>query len=479
MREKRTSLLVAIVALVVAVPRVTCGSCTTTVPAGTMSGATWSIAGSPYCIGGDILVDSLTVEPGVLVQFLGEYELYVTGTLTAAGTGAQPILFRKDSLNPTGWKGMVFDYANSASRLVHCTVENATNTGVTIINTILTVDHCAFSNNQGGNGGGVKVDLSTATGQLVLTECVISGNNATGHGGGIYANVSAGSLLLEGCMVTNNTTNAASAARDSFGGGIYLESATGGVAMTRGEAGCVISGNDTFSLCDSLECTTYGKGGGIYVAAGDLDLSSCVVSGNSARSHAATSWGHSIAHGGGVYLVAGSVLLTNSIVGSNTVEGVGGSNGYPSQERGGGLYLQGGAIGLFNSDLVDNLENGAYREAGVLSADNSIVYGNSGTQIVGVADLHYCDVQGGWPGVGNFDLSPGFVNSPADYHLLATSPCIDAGDPAAVGLPATDMDGQPRVHNGLVDLGPYEFTTALFADGFESSDTSEWSWTTP
>ena len=41
------------------------------------------------------------------------------------------------------------------------------------------------------------------------------------------------------------------------------------------------------------------------------------------------------------------------------------------------------------------------------------------------------------------------------------------------------MDGQPRVNNGLVDLGPYEFSTALFADGFESSDTSEWSWTTP
>ncbi len=132
---------------------------------------------------------------------------------------------------------MVFDHANSASRLAHCTVENATNTGVTIVNTILTVDHCSFSNNQGGNGGGLKVDLSTATGQLVLTECVISGNNATGHGGGIYVNVSAGSLLLEGCIVTNNTTNAASAARDSFGGGIYLESATGGAGDDEGRSG--------------------------------------------------------------------------------------------------------------------------------------------------------------------------------------------------------------------------------------------------
>ncbi|MEW6007275.1 MAG: choice-of-anchor Q domain-containing protein [bacterium] len=51
---------------------------------------------------------------------------------------------------------------------------------------------------------------------------------------------------------------------------------------------------------------------------------------------------------------------------------------------------------------------------------------------------------------------PLFV-SPTDFHLQPTSPCIDAGSNTAPALPPTDKDGNPRIVNGIVDMGAYEY----------------------
>ncbi len=93
------------------------------------------------------------------------------------------------------------------------------------------------------------------------------------------------------------------------------------------------------------------------------------------------------------------------------------------------------------------------------------------------ATVTYCNVQGGWPGAGNLDVEPRFVvpgywadpakptvpvqpGDPAaiwtggDYHLRWDSTCINAGDPNFVAAAAdTDMDGEPRIISGRVDIG--------------------------
>lgn len=47
-----------------------------------------------------------------------------------------------------------------------------------------------------------------------------------------------------------------------------------------------------------------------------------------------------------------------------------------------------------------------------------------------------------------------------DFHLLAGSPALDAGDAAARPAGATtDRDGHPRVVGPAVDLGAYERQT--------------------
>ena len=60
---------------------------------------------------------------------------------------------------------------------------------------------------------------------------------------------------------------------------------------------------------------------------------------------------------------------------------------------------------------------------------------------------------------GNISKDPFFVNyAGGNYHLQTGPPCIDAGDPNYVPLPdATDYEGNPRVINGIVDMGAYEF----------------------
>ncbi|ACL26375.1 choice-of-anchor Q domain-containing protein [Chloroflexus aggregans] len=44
-----------------------------------------------------------------------------------------------------------------------------------------------------------------------------------------------------------------------------------------------------------------------------------------------------------------------------------------------------------------------------------------------------------------------------NYRLWYGSPAIDYGTASVVTLPATDLDGQPRVTNAAVDAGAYEF----------------------
>jgi hypothetical protein len=85
---------------------------------------------------------------------------------------------------------------------------------------------------------------------------------------------------------------------------------------------------------------------------------------------------------------------------------------------------------------------------------NCILWDDSPDEISGgTPDITYSNVQGGWSGAGNINADPLFAD--VDLRLSVGSPCIDAGDNSAV-LVATDLDGNPRIINNIVDMGAYE-----------------------
>ena len=62
-------------------------------------------------------------------------------------------------------------------------------------------------------------------------------------------------------------------------------------------------------------------------------------------------------------------------------------------------------------------------------------------------------------GVGNITEDPAFVDySNGNLQLQSNSPCINSGNNAYV-VGSTDLDGNPRIVGGTVDIGAYEYQT--------------------
>jgi Right handed beta helix region len=243
------------------------------------------------------------------------------------------------------------------------------------------------------SGAGIYCDSSNA----VIFDCVITGNSARFDGGGIYFQST--NELVTNCIITDNSAG-------SSGGGVYS-----GYGSTGTYSDCVISSN-----------TASGGGGGVFLGPNSI-MDNCVINGNSSQGA-----------GGGIYCeYVPSALINCTIVGNHS----------SSSGGGGGVYGIPNAISLTNCIIYYNTE-GAFSSAGTNIAIITNVYNCCTTPTNGL-------------GANNIAGAPGFVNIDAgNFRLAAWSPCIDAGDDAAV-TNATDLDGNPRIVNGIVDIGAYEY----------------------
>ncbi len=177
--------------------------------------------------------------------------------------------------------------------------------------------------------------------------------------------------------------------------------------------------------------------------------------------------------GGGRYISSGSVV--DSFFADNVAYSAPG--GYLPDGRGAGLYA-GPGVTVHGLTVVNNSSQGSgsavYLADATTMAANCIVWGNSEDQIAGLGSVSWSNVQNGYPGEGNIDADPRFVDpANGDYRLGDGSPCIDAGNNSLVPPESEfDLDGNPRFVNDLgmpdmgegtapiVDMGCYEFQAA-------------------
>ena len=181
-------------------------------------------------------------------------------------------------------------------------------------------------------------------------------------------------------------------------------------------------------------------GGGVCNSGtGYVGLHNCAITDNQSGS------------GGGITSSGGTTVVDNCLIAGNATTGGGGA-----------VLAATGVLAMTNCTLVENSADvaggGVYAFSANVTISNSILWDNSPDAIDGSATVSYCDVQGGYSGAGNIDFAPAFVDPAAsDYHLRRSSPCINEGNPAldAAG-DESDIDGEPRVQGGFVDMGADE-----------------------
>jgi hypothetical protein len=120
---------------------------------------------------------------------------------------------------------------------------------------------------------------------------------------------------------------------------------------------------------------------------------------------------------------------------------------------------------LYNCTLVGNSAKNQGGGAASCTLHNCIAYFNTASVDSNYdsswSTLNYCCTTPRPPnGFGNISVPPQFVDyAGGNLRLQSNSPCINAGSNAYV-TNSTDLDGNPRIVSGTVDIGAYEYQGA-------------------
>ncbi len=368
-------------------------------------------------------------------------QLSIADSVTIQGPGAAVLSVSGNSAS------RVF-YLYNPSSLIDVTISGLTidsgvaafGGGIVDFGENLTLDDVTVRNNTATVGGGGLAITGTDM-ALKVQNSRITGNTASSSGGAVYV-ATAASVSFDNSTIANNTAG-------NRGGGVYFYIPVGPVSFND----TTVSGN-----------TAAAPGGGVefFFSYGSASFTGSTVSGNTGLV------------GGGMffYLPVEPFTVENSTVSGNQTTGglpAGGIYLYSlytgtseirhstiagnSAGIGGGVLLVNGSLPIRNSIVADNTAvTDPDLSGGTFNLAFDLVEAPGGAGIVdGGGNVLNQDPQLG-PLANNGGLT--FTQLPA-----ATSPAVNAGDPAFVPPPATDQRGLPRVTGGRLDMGAVELRT--------------------
>jgi hypothetical protein len=261
------------------------------------------------------------------------------------------------------------------------------------------------------------------------------------RGGGVWCDETA---WVSNCVIINNSAR--------YGGGVY-----GGRVRN-----CILIGNSAVN-----------DGGG----ARSSSLVGCVVSTNAASIGGGAAWSsltnclfesNSAAELGGG---AARSTLTRCQILNNSKGGtygcnlesclVAGNTGFAAGVSGFWNFHQPAAVSVRNCTVVSNMPTGTMwcYLTNCIVIFNGAAETNNYEQSEPIFDYewHCCIRPEPRNGFGCITNDPLFVDPrQGNFRLQSNSPCINTGDSISVAT-ITDIDGNPRIRDGIVDIGAYEF----------------------
>lgn len=350
--------------------------------------------------------------------------------------------------------------------------------------TCLTIANCSFYKNVARFGGGVSLNFSGGAGSVSILNCQFIENAGNIEGGGIYAylgNVGTNKLEIDQCVFEKNGALAA-AAIDIYNFNPNTKITIKNSEFTNNKSilsGAVFLGNYSKQIARVENCEFLsniaginnfepGRGGGLV--AGNTNLDRCSFIGNKAYEGAAAEVfngritncliadNYSTSQGGAIKTLGKNHIINSTFV-NNFCTNYGGafysehSSNAPDTILNCLFWNNRAALG---GDFIADQEMFSLFH---LYVDYSLVDADNCAQITAPINLNAGDA---------FDCGshmlwnayPMFRDSALkDFRLLAGSPAINAGDSSIIAQLEllVDLENNPRIGNGLPDLGAYEY----------------------
>ena len=311
--------------------------------------------------------------------------------------------------------------------------------GVNIFNSTPIIEHNVIKEN--GNTGICINSYMWNFLNPIIRNNVISNNNQNGIWCIISANITDN-------FISDNTESGIRCSSDSFDLQLYIEN------------NIIINNNDGILFWSDVAKSTFDTRNNIVIIINNT-IQNNTISGISCDNFSPTIIGNKISANG-----SGVLCYVNAIIGSSNPDII--SNLITGNGNGIDCLYQ-AAPTVINGTITNNTNGVSIGYECNLIIENSIIWSNDYSitfyNETSNATISYSCIEGGFPAQGTnaggniYDNPLFFDPDIGDYHLTENSPCIDAGNPDTTGLnlPPFDLDGNPRIFNGIIDMGCYEW----------------------